>query len=64
MPVEPSRPQDDWTHLDAPEAAAVAIAKMEALGRSAAEVAARRRTSISWTSVRARPCSMSGPERG
>jgi SAM-dependent methyltransferase len=44
MPAEPSPRRDDWTHLDEPEAAAVAIAKMEALGRSAAEIAARQRT--------------------
>jgi len=43
MPSEPSPPRDDWTHLESPEAAAVAIAKMEALGRSAGEVAARQR---------------------
>jgi ubiquinone/menaquinone biosynthesis C-methylase UbiE len=43
MPAESSPQRDDWTHLDGPEAAAVAIAKMEALGRSAAEVAARKR---------------------
>ena len=42
MPAEEQRPQDDWTQLESPEAAAAAIAKLEALGRSAAEVSARR----------------------
>lgn len=43
MPSERPPAQDDWTDLESPEAAAVAIAKMEALGRSAGEVGARRR---------------------
>ncbi len=42
MPSEEQRQQDDWTQLESPEAAAAAIAKLETLGRSAAEVAARR----------------------
>jgi len=42
MPDEKKR-HDDWTRLDAPDAAAAAIAKLEALGQSAAEVAARDR---------------------
>jgi ubiquinone/menaquinone biosynthesis C-methylase UbiE len=43
MPSEPSPPGDDWTHLESPEVAATAIAKMEALGQSVGEVAARQR---------------------
>ena len=35
------RQHDDWTGLDAPDAAAAAIAKLEAIGQSTAEVAAR-----------------------
>jgi SAM-dependent methyltransferase len=42
MPAEERRQQDDWTQLESPEAAGAAIAKLEALGRSAAEVSARR----------------------
>jgi ubiquinone/menaquinone biosynthesis C-methylase UbiE len=41
MPAEENSRRDDWTSLDAPEAAAAAIAKLETLGRSAAEVSAR-----------------------
>jgi SAM-dependent methyltransferase len=40
-PDTEGRRHDDWTCLDAPDAAAAAIAKLEALGLSAAEVAAR-----------------------
>jgi hypothetical protein len=43
MPSEPPTLRDDWTHLESPEAAATAISKMEALGWSAGEVAARQR---------------------
>jgi ubiquinone/menaquinone biosynthesis C-methylase UbiE len=35
--------QSDWTSIDTPEAAAVAVAKLDRLGGSAAGVAARRR---------------------
>jgi SAM-dependent methyltransferase len=35
------RQHDDWTSLEAPDAATPAIAKLEAIGRSPAEVAAR-----------------------
>jgi SAM-dependent methyltransferase len=43
MSISAAGRHDDWTRLDAPGAAAVAIAKLEALGKSAAEVAARNR---------------------
>lgn len=42
MPDEERR-HDDWTRLDASDTASAAIAKLEALGQSAAEVAARDR---------------------
>ena len=42
MPGEEQRQQDDWTQLESPEAAGAAIAKLEALGRSAADVSARQ----------------------
>jgi SAM-dependent methyltransferase len=42
-PDDGRRQHDDWTSLDAPDAAAAAIAKLEAIGQSAAEVAARDR---------------------
>jgi cyclopropane fatty-acyl-phospholipid synthase-like methyltransferase len=35
------RQHDDWTSLDAPDAVAAAIGKLEAIGQSPAEVAAR-----------------------
>ncbi len=42
MPGKEQRQQDEWTQLESPEAAGAAIAKLEALGRSAAEVSARQ----------------------
>lgn len=43
MPAEASGRVDEWAHLDSPEAAAAAIEKLEALGRSVAETSARKR---------------------
>jgi hypothetical protein len=40
-PIGGRRQSDDWTSLDAPGVAAAAIAKLEAIGQSTAEVAAR-----------------------
>ena len=59
-----TRRQDDWTYLDAPDAAVAAIAKLEALGQSAAEIAARDAISICSIFTRGRPCSTLAPAPG
>jgi ubiquinone/menaquinone biosynthesis C-methylase UbiE len=49
-PRDAGRTEDEWTCLDDPEAAAIAIAKLEALGESAAERAARDRY-LGWLDI-------------